>query len=74
MYRGCHCFFFLIVVVGLPGVLFVLPDSYVDPEYKDYGGESFSLEFEILMTMLLYFVSVIEYRMVCCACSFGVNV
>ncbi|TYH01684.1 hypothetical protein ES288_A09G079400v1, partial [Gossypium darwinii] len=23
---------------GLPGVLFVLPDSYVDPEYKDYGG------------------------------------
>jgi hypothetical protein len=52
----------------------VLPDSYVDPEYKDYGGESFSLEFEILMTILLYFVSVIEYRMVCCACSFGVNV
>ena len=25
-------------LVGLPGVLFVLPDSYVDPEYKDYGG------------------------------------
>jgi hypothetical protein len=25
-------------VTGLPGVLFVLPDSYVDPEYKDYGG------------------------------------
>lgn len=25
--------------IGLPGVLFVLPDSYVDPEYKDYGGE-----------------------------------
>ncbi|KAL9301531.1 hypothetical protein AtNW77_Chr2g0253841 [Arabidopsis thaliana] len=23
---------------GLPGVLFVLPDSYVDPENKDYGG------------------------------------
>ena len=23
---------------GIPGVLFVLPDSYVDPEYKDYGG------------------------------------
>ncbi|RVX19412.1 Multiple organellar RNA editing factor 6, mitochondrial [Vitis vinifera] len=22
----------------LPGVLFVLPDSYVDPENKDYGG------------------------------------
>lgn len=26
--------------VGMPGVLFVLPDSYVDPEYKDYGGTS----------------------------------
>ncbi|KAG4908347.1 hypothetical protein JHK86_056831 [Glycine max] len=25
---------------GLPGVLFVLPDSYVDPENKDYGGEA----------------------------------
>ncbi|KAH0932685.1 hypothetical protein HID58_009802, partial [Brassica napus] len=22
-------------------VLYVLPDSYVDPEYKDYGGELF---------------------------------
>jgi hypothetical protein len=26
---------------GLEGVLFVLPDSYVDPEYKDYGAELF---------------------------------
>ena len=26
-------------LVGLPGVVFVLPDSYVDAEYKDYGGE-----------------------------------
>lgn len=26
-------------LVGLPGVLFVLPDSYVDAEYKDYGGK-----------------------------------
>ncbi|WCJ38474.1 Multiple organellar RNA editing factor 5 chloroplastic/mitochondrial [Euphorbia peplus] len=24
---------------GIPGVLFVLPDSYVDAEYKDYGAE-----------------------------------
>ena len=73
MYRGC-CFFFLLVVTGLLGVLFVLPNSYVDPEYKDYMGESFSLEFEILMTMLLYFVSVIEYMIECRACSFEVNV
>ncbi|OIW01801.1 hypothetical protein TanjilG_03939 [Lupinus angustifolius] len=28
---------------GLPGVLFVLPDSYVDPEYKDYGGKDLRL-------------------------------
>ncbi|EOA27681.1 hypothetical protein CARUB_v10023834mg, partial [Capsella rubella] len=26
---------------GLPGVMFVLPDSYVDPENKDYGAELF---------------------------------
>ncbi|CAL9217132.1 unnamed protein product [Arabidopsis halleri] len=26
---------------GLPGVLFVLPDSYVDQENKDYGAELF---------------------------------
>ncbi|KAL2994609.1 hypothetical protein AAZX31_10G173600 [Glycine max] len=28
---------------GLPGVLFVLPDSYVDPENKDYGGKDLTL-------------------------------
>ncbi|KAJ4907059.1 Multiple organellar RNA editing factor 6 [Raphanus sativus] len=26
---------------GIPGVLYVVPDSYVDREYKDYGGELF---------------------------------
>ncbi|CAH8374187.1 unnamed protein product [Eruca vesicaria subsp. sativa] len=26
---------------GIPGVLYVLPDSYIDREYKDYGGELF---------------------------------
>lgn len=26
---------------GLPGVRFVLPDSYVDATHKDYGGELF---------------------------------
>ena len=35
-----HLDYFLIsLLTGLPGVLFVLPDSYVDPEYKDYGGK-----------------------------------
>ncbi|PKU62129.1 multiple organellar RNA editing factor 2, chloroplastic-like [Dendrobium catenatum] len=28
-------------LVGLPGVFFVLPDSYVDAENQDYGGELF---------------------------------
>ena len=26
-------------LMGFPGVVFVLPDLYVDAEYKDYGGE-----------------------------------
>ncbi|CAH2051861.1 unnamed protein product [Thlaspi arvense] len=26
---------------GIPGVLFVLPDSFVDAEYRDYGAELF---------------------------------
>ena len=30
--------FVMMCAAGLPGVLFVLPDSYVDPEFKDYGG------------------------------------
>ncbi|KAK2643726.1 hypothetical protein Ddye_018921 [Dipteronia dyeriana] len=29
---------------GLPGVLFVLPDSYVDAENKDYGGKTFLVQ------------------------------
>lgn len=29
-----HCLF----CVGLPGVLWVLPDSYIDVKNKDYGG------------------------------------
>ncbi|KAJ8559348.1 hypothetical protein K7X08_003406 [Anisodus acutangulus] len=36
---------------GLPGVLFVLPDSYVDPENKDYGDISFSIaDFPLLIS------------------------
>lgn len=29
---------FLLYYVGLPGVLWVLPDSYLDVPNKDYGG------------------------------------
>jgi len=38
------------ICVGLPGVLFVLPDSYVDPENKDYGGEDLMLFFCVFLT------------------------
>lgn len=31
------------LTTGLPGVLFVLPDSYVDAENKDYGGKISSI-------------------------------
>lgn len=31
------------IQTGLPGVLFVLPDSYVDAENKDYGGNCFAI-------------------------------
>jgi hypothetical protein len=40
MFICIYCFIHFLLI-GLPGVLFVLPDSYVDPEYKDYGGKSF---------------------------------
>ncbi|XP_042432565.1 multiple organellar RNA editing factor 1, mitochondrial-like [Zingiber officinale] len=26
---------------GLPGVFFVLPDSYIDPVNKEYGGDKY---------------------------------
>ncbi|CAF2122782.1 unnamed protein product [Brassica napus] len=42
---GCDYKHWLIVIdkpAGrIPGVIYVLPNSYVDPEYKDYGGELF---------------------------------
>ena len=37
----------LLFTTGLPGVLFVLPDSYVDPENKDYGGSFFASNLEM---------------------------
>jgi hypothetical protein len=29
----------LLMIAGLPGVLWVLPDSYIDVPNKDYGGK-----------------------------------
>jgi len=50
------------ICVGLPGVLFVLPDSYVDPENKDYGGEDSMLFvfclFNYLSKLFLLLISV----------------
>jgi hypothetical protein len=43
---------FFSLLTGLPGVLFVLPDSYVDPEYKDYGGKT--LHF-LIRAQLIFF-------------------
>ncbi|KAM0907982.1 hypothetical protein ACQ4PT_015760 [Festuca glaucescens] len=31
------------IILSIPGVLFVLPDSHVDPEHKDYGGKGTSM-------------------------------
>ena len=45
------------ILTGLPGVLFVLPDSYVDAENKDYGGKHTSF--------FWVFVDVFELRLGC---------
>lgn len=37
---------------GLPGVLWVLPDSYIDVKNKDYGGELFNFAFSFIYTIL----------------------
>lgn len=39
-------------MAGLPGVLFVLPDSYVDAENKDYGGKLISFLRALLICSL----------------------
>ena len=41
------------ISTGLPGVLFVLPDSYVDPENKDYGGKYFMVVSVLVLKMNL---------------------
>nr|KYP74674.1 hypothetical protein KK1_007361 [Cajanus cajan] len=46
---------------GLPGVLFVLPDSYVDPENKDYGGEDLTLFCSSAVFSLVFPVFVIAH-------------
>jgi hypothetical protein len=54
---------FLICATGLPGVLFVLPDSYVDPEFKDYGGS--------FLLLLLIWVLVKIFTVSCFMSDFG---
>lgn len=31
----------MVSCTGIPGVVFVLPDSYIDPVNKEYGGKIF---------------------------------
>lgn len=40
----------LVLLIGLPGVLWVLPDSYIDVKNMDYGGYflNFNLIFHVL--------------------------
>ena len=35
---GRTTYIVFLIYVGLPGVLWVLPDSYIDVKNKDYGG------------------------------------
>ena len=35
-------YIFDFIIVGLPGVLWVLPDSYIDVKNKDYGGDLYA--------------------------------
>jgi hypothetical protein len=40
-----YVFFFFVLFhfkTGLPGVVFILPDSYLYPETKEYGGILYS--------------------------------
>jgi len=45
----------LVLLIGLPGVLWVLPDSYIDVKNKDYGGYflNFNLIFHVLNILTL---------------------
>lgn len=38
LFLGFSYLFHCLCCVGLPGVLWVLPDSYIDVKNKDYGG------------------------------------
>ena len=37
IFSFCFLYFF-ILIAGLPGVVLVLPNSYLYPETKEYGG------------------------------------
>lgn len=47
-------------VAGLPGVLWVLPDSYIDVKNKDYGG------WVSFLTLYLFSPLFLEYGIVIC--------
>lgn len=37
-WKCSYQFIFNLTELGLPGVVFILPDSYIDPVNKEYGG------------------------------------
>ena len=39
----------MMVYTDVPGVVFVLPDSYIDPVNKEYGGRAFLLVIKICL-------------------------
>ena len=45
--------FVLVFWSGLPGVVFILPDSYLYPETKEYGGQFYSHFFIIYLLLIL---------------------
>ncbi|XP_062109698.1 potassium transporter 4-like [Humulus lupulus] len=47
---------------GLPGVIFVLPDSYIDPQNKEYGDGVAFLFAPIVLIWLFSFFSIGLYN------------
>lgn len=48
----------IFLLLGLPGVVFILPDSYIDPVNKEYGGMHMSkltrTKFAFIVNQVIY--------------------
>ena len=56
----------MMVETDVPGVVFVLPDSYIDPVNKEYGGQVFLLVIKICL-----FCSVVKLYLGYCVIRVG---